>query len=325
MKCPDWEILSRYQDGSLDETPSREICEHLMGCLSCQEKMRSLGRAGLYFRIGLASRRNTECPDEEALGAYLSGTMARADRRRIEGHLVQCARCLHEVAVLSEADTLRRTSASPVPTASALERFKRMVPSVPRRSAWRLAFTRGVRAAAAVLVVAVVIGMMVTPTSVEKSRPVSALLTTATTGGAAYADAGEFAQPVKLESDTAVLQPDGTALAEFAREAGVLLREIELIAAQPHADRLRLVQEDILNSGIIESVARLKERAGDRRDLAFLNDCEYLLMRVVKAEGENLKADLAELISEIRRLNLIETARLVEMEGGWSQWLASRQ
>ena len=322
MKCPDWEILSRYQDGSLSEALNREICEHLMGCWTCQEKMRSLGKAGLYFRIGLASRRDTDCLDPEALGAYLSGEMSRADRRRVEGHLVQCPKCLHEVAVLSNPELMTRESASPVPTKSALTRFKRLLPP-KRRSVVRLTFGWGLQAAAAAIVVAVVVGMFLNSRPLNTPGGMGGLLATPT-GGVVYADEGDFAYPARLESDATALQPDTTAMADFAREAGVILREIELISDRPGANRLRLVQEDILNSGIIESVARLKERVGDRRDLAFLNDCEYLLMRVVKAERETLKTDLTELISEIRRLKLIETARLVEMEGGWSQWLARR-
>ena len=101
-----------------------------------------------------------------------------------------------------------------------------------------------------------------------------------------------------------------------------MLREIERIAQEPRVDSFELVQEDILNSGMVEGIAQLTERTRDRRDRTFLRDCEYLLMRVVKVESTEFIQGLPGLISEIRRLNLIETARLIEMEGCRSQWLA---
>ncbi len=127
---------------------------------------------------------------------------------------------------------------------------------------------------------------------------------------------------VSLSSDSTLLQPDSTDLAQFAREAGLVLREIERIAQEPRVDSFELVQEDILNSGMVEGIAQLTELTSDRRDRTFLRDCEYLLMRVVKVESTEFIRGLPGLISEIRRLNLIETARLIEMEGGRSQWLA---
>jgi len=320
MKCYDWETLSRYQDGFLEEDRSRVVCEHLLGCPTCQAKMRSLGRAGLFLRITLGSHRHVECPTEEQLGTYLSGRMSLDDRQQVEGHLALCPRCLHEVALLSDPDMLRRSAGSPVPDREAMTRFRRLAvrPSPVRRvlqpvAAW------GLRAVAAVLLAALVIGQFWagTPTggpvlaganSVSEANPVG--------GGSA------LVAEVSLSSDSTLLQPDSTDLAQFAREAGLVLRELERIAQEPRLDRFELVQEDILNSGMVESVVRLKELTSDRRDRKFLRDCEYLLMSVVKIETAGFHQRLSSLVSEIGRLNLIETARLIEMEGGRSQWLA---
>ena len=320
MKCYDWEILSRYQDGCLDEAENRRISEHLMGCISCQEKLRSLGRAGLYFRIGLASRRHSECLSEEDLGVYVSGGFSQTERRHIEGHLVQCPKCLHEVAAMSDVTMLRRTSGSPVPGREALERFRRMGPKPVRvrRPVVRLAFGWGLAAAAAAAVL-IVVGQVTwmgptEPTGATRGRSLIPL---------AAADEPGL-QPVRLESRDAVLRPDGTELAEFARDVGVILREIELLVAQPRDERFKLVRDEILTSGIIETVARLKEQTREGADRKFLTDCEYLLMQFVKVEPQDLSAHLTQLASEIRRLNLIETARLMEIERGWSPCLASR-
>jgi hypothetical protein len=182
------------------------------------------------------------------------------------------------------------------------------------------------RAAAALLLVAYAAGSAgwlswfeATPRS---ATPGLAATASGTDASSATLDA--TAGSIQLTSNDTVLCPDGTALAEFAREAGDLLREIELIGRQARAERFAMVQQDILHSGIIENVARLKELSGDRRDRKFLTDCEYLLMQVVKTDRDDLEASLARLLSEIRRLQLIETARLIEIERGWSPCLASR-
>lgn len=319
MKCFDWEILSRYQDGSLEESRSRLVCEHLMECSSCQARMRTLGRAGLFFRIAVGSHRDEECPSEEELGAYLSGRMRAEDRRRIEGHLVACSKCLHEVAVLSDPEMLRREAGSPVPDMAALARFRGLVPRRSRRRpALQLVTRWGLRAAAALLLVTMALGQMWAPRTAERSAAAGGHGTGSIAGIGGHA----FMAGVSLSSDSALLQPDSTDLAQFAREAGLILREIERIAQEPRLDSFRLVQEDILNSGIVEGIARLKEHTSGSRDRNFLGNCEYLLMQVVKAESAGLDGTLNALISEIRRLNLIETARLLEMEGGRSQWLA---
>ena len=92
---------------------------------------------------------------------------------------------------------------------------------------------------------------------------------------------------------------------------------------RPRSGSFEMVQEDILSSGVVESMARLKEVTRDARDRQFLDDCEYLLMRAVKVETTEIGQEFTDLVTEIGRLNLIETARLLEMEGGRSLWLAS--
>ena len=320
MKCLDWGTLSRYQDGALDEGRSRSICEHLLECASCQAKMRSLGRAGLFLHITLGSRRHAECPAAEELGAYLSGRMSGEGRRRVEGHLILCANCLHEVALLSDPGMLRRSAGSPVPDRAAFTRLRGLVPqpSFARRMMVPAA-TWGLRAVAAVVLVTLVLGQIWIPGSAEESAAFAVAQVSEV--GTEMRGFGRVAE-VSLSSDSTLLQPDSTDLAQFAREAGLVLREIERIAQEPRVDSFELVQEDILNSGMVEGITRLAELTSDSRDRTFLRDCEYLLMRVVKVESTEFIQGLPSLISEIRRLNLIETARLIEMEGGRSQWLA---
>ena len=323
MACYDWEILSRYQDGSFDDAENQRIAEHLLGCPSCQEKMHSLGQVGLFFRMALGSRRHADCLDDEDLGAYLSGRMSGEDRARMEAHLLACPKCLHEVAVLSDPEMLTTSAISPGPDANALERFRHLAPrpSVTRPVLHAVAGW-GLRAAAAALLAALVLGSWwtsATPrvpttmieTALSELRPLGLV------------PGGGFVAEASLGFERTPLQPDRTDLARLAREVGLLFREMERVSEKPRFNSFEMVQEDILSSGVIESIARLKEVTRDARERQFLGDCEYLLMQVVKVEHTEIGPELIRLVTEIRRLNLIETARLLEMEGGRSLWLAS--
>jgi len=317
MSCYRREILSRYQDGSLDETRSAEIASHLDGCVECREVLRTLGRAGLFLRIAVGSHRSAECLADEELGAYLAGVMRAEDRRRVEEHLAGCRICLHEVAVLSDDAATTPVAESPRPDARALARFARLAPAASRRSFVARVPWRRIAAVAAALVVAVAVG------GHYLSRPVPTL-------PVAAAMPPDW-RPLRYVTEasfggTDALVPTGSAeLGRFAREAGIVLREIERLHEAPRPEALELVREDILNSGLVETVARLREFTHEDRDRRFLNDCEYVLMEVVKADARDLDSPdggLTRIVSEMRRLKLTETARLIEMEGSRSQWLA---
>jgi anti-sigma factor RsiW len=321
MDCFDWETLSRYQDGSLEECESRLVADHLMGCFPCRDKLRSLGKAGLFLRIALASRKHASCLTADELGAYLSGRIGAGDRERLEAHLLRCPTCLHEVAVLSDPGMLRRSADSPVPDAASMERFRRLAADrTVRRPVLHAMMRRGLSAAAAVLLLTMTLAPPLSRSpSHEPAVPPAAL---ASAPGTVRASAGDYLVEVSLTSDSTPLRPDRTDIARFAGDVGLILREIERVAERPRAESLELVREDILSSGIVESIAGLAESTRDYRDLAFLSECQYVMTWAVKVEQKEFDRQLKGLVSEIRRLNLIETARLVEMEGGPRPWLA---
>lgn len=51
------------------------------------------------------------CPDENSLGAYLTGSISDQQRDRLEGHLAQCRFCLSEVAAANQAGESNLASA----------------------------------------------------------------------------------------------------------------------------------------------------------------------------------------------------------------------
>jgi anti-sigma factor RsiW len=348
VECLDLKTLSLYQDGSLDESQSENIREHLLECEECAQSLRTLGRTGLFFRIELGSHKNGECPGEEEIGAYVGGEMAAADRVRIEAHLLNCSKCLHEVALLSEPAMAAPDESAPDADAKALERFKALADGPARvgspRRTWRAVLGWGLPAAAAASVLVALTAGWMWPGKATKTDPaaapvaskaahpparVSSPLLMPIAGPVASRNVGpaahEFAataDEVLLSSDVSALQPDTTDLAQFAREMGLILREVERISKRPAFEDLELVQEDIGNSGLAHTVASLKENVGDSQGRKFLADCEYVLMRLVQVERDTLDRDLTSLVGEIKRLNLTETARLMELERGRSRWLA---
>ena len=319
MSCYDREILSRYQDGALADAECRRIASHLDGCADCRETLLELGRAGLYLRLAVGGRKSAECLTEEEVGAYLSGAMFETDRRRVEEHLANCRWCLHEIAVMSDDSAVEDpeqsrgapADESPRPDAQAFARFAKLAPApvAPRRVLpWRR-----IASVAAALLVAASAGWY------ALSRPAGE------TPANAVADWRPLGTVADVSFDGMPAATGSVELARFARETAGVLREIERVHESPRREAFDLVREDILNSGLVESVARLREFTREERDRRFLNDCEYVLMQVVKADGRDLDSpdgDLSRIVSEMRRLKLSETARLIELEGNRSQWLA---
>ncbi len=323
MACYDRETLSRYQDGSLSEAEGRRIAAHLDACAGCRGTFAALGRAGLYLRLTVGSRRTAECPTDEEMGAYLAGVMRAEDRDRIELHLAECRICLHEVAAMSDEGMLTPGEEGPEPDARAMARFAALVPSASRaRRRPALTTWLGRVGVAAALIAAAVVAGWLLPGRDATETPVESSAATLSADGRPmrYVTEASFAP-----TDGWAIPSGGAELGRFARESGSVLREIERLLQNPRRQTFELAREDLLNSGLLERVAPLREFAREERDRRFLNDCEYVFLQVVKAEAGDLETpdgDLSRIVSEIRRLKLIETARLVEMEGSKSQWLA---
>jgi hypothetical protein len=284
--------------------------------------MHSLGQAGLFFQIALGSRKHADCLGNEELGTYVSGRMSGKDRARMEAHLLACPKCLHEVAVLSDPGMLTASAGSPVPDSKARERFARLAPRPwAAEPALRTIREWGLRAAAAGLLAALALGSWWTSQTPQVATSLSETVLSEIRPLGLIS--GGILSEVSLGSERMALQPDRADLAQLAHEVGLIFREMQRATDRPRSGSFEMVQEDILSSGVVESMARLKEVTRDARDRQFLDDCEYLLMRAVKVETTEIGQEFTDLVTEIGRLNLIETARLLEMEGGRSLWLAS--
>jgi anti-sigma factor RsiW len=322
----DLEILSLYQDGSLDAGRMKQVDEHLLECEACQEQFRELGRAGLFLQIGMASRKHAECLSEEELGAYLSGRMSRRDRSRIEGHLLICRRCLKEVSDVADPELFEASNDSPAPDAAALARFALLAQGA-QRPASRTVLRWSLSTAAAALL-AVAVGLSYSylagspgPTMAPVAEPVVEAGRANVTSSSAPESTPER---LELISDPTVLQPDSTDMAAFAREIGVILAGVQNLGRNPDVQMLEILKEDVLHSGLVNALARLTENTRDLEERKFLIDCRDVLMRLVQLDRKDFRQELPLLLKDVRDMNLIETARLMELERGTAPWLALR-
>ncbi len=67
----------------------------------------------LGWRGATGVRRSRGCPDETALAAYVDGTLADRERRRLESHAVDCGHCLGQIGFLARTETLEVPDEAP--------------------------------------------------------------------------------------------------------------------------------------------------------------------------------------------------------------------
>ena len=328
MKCPDLQILSRYQDGGLDEENSRLVQEHLESCPSCNERFKQLGKMGLFLRIGLGRPRKTPCLSAEELGTYLAGGVSPDHRERLEAHLAGCERCLHEVALFSDGAFEPPGEFSPVPTRRALADFALLNrKACTRRDRVRRVLVHVARTAVAAAATVLVITLTFyagtgTPSS---SEPANVTVTTEgmepDVGVNVLGDA--YTTLASLDQETEMLVADHSSLARFARQMRLILHQTMEATSSPTDERVAMLKEDVLSSGLVNSVEELSSEVKDPRIQAFLVQCKCVLLRVAKIDRNNASNDLIALVNEIQHMNLSEQARLMELEGGGSLWLTA--
>src|SRR5688572_16602655 len=87
----------------------------------------------------------TDCPNAEIrdlLPDLVHGTLAGAERQRVEQHIASCAECAAEAALIRLARTALRPTGPSIDAGRIAARIPRYAPSrsrVPLRTAWRIA------------------------------------------------------------------------------------------------------------------------------------------------------------------------------------------
>lgn len=127
----------------------------------------------------------------------------------------------------------------------------------------------------------------------------------------------------QLPEEGETLVSDQSSLARFARQMRLILQQTAEAAASPTEERVGLLQEDVLNSGLVNSIEELTSEVTDPRILRFLVDCKCVLLKVVRLDKTHASDNLILLVNELRQMNLTEAARLIELEGGGILWLTA--
>jgi anti-sigma factor RsiW len=116
--CPDFEVLSCYADGELDDGRQADVAEHVATCSHCATLA---GRLREGFQADEARRDGgiggSRCAGEELLVLYASLGLPGDERAHLDTHLASCDACVSAVVLLHRRLSLAGVVAAPVPAA----------------------------------------------------------------------------------------------------------------------------------------------------------------------------------------------------------------
>ncbi len=146
MRCPKGETLSAYLDGELDKRTEPKVKKHLIGCERCSKTLEILKQAGEVLAkghgdfLGGDPKADTNCPEDDVIGAYAEGSLKSQEALRVEEHISSCSQCSRKFASVSEmlSATVEKV-ATEVPS-PLLERAKGLV-RPPRTKLFELAIS----------------------------------------------------------------------------------------------------------------------------------------------------------------------------------------
>jgi Bacterial SH3 domain/Putative zinc-finger len=99
--CPDFEDLSRFMDGELDETHANEVGAHLQHCAWCSG-LGNMIQAWFESAAAAADGRapGSSCTTTEMLVGYLTTGLTDSERRSIDSHVRGCDQCVQTLTLL---------------------------------------------------------------------------------------------------------------------------------------------------------------------------------------------------------------------------------
>ena len=102
-----------------------------------------------------------------------------------------------------------------------------------------------------------------------------------------------------------------------------ILHQTEAAGSSPTQERLEMLKEDVLSSGMVDSVEELSSETKDARVQEFLTNSKSVLLAIARMDTSDASNSLIAVANEIQRMNLSEMSRLMELEGGGSLWLTA--
>jgi len=114
--CPDFESLSCFADGELEDPAAAAVAAHVAGCSRCDSlavRLREGFEADDARRDGGIG--GSGCAGEERLVVYATGGLNGADRAAVAAHLESCDACIAALAVLHRRLSVADVVSTPVP------------------------------------------------------------------------------------------------------------------------------------------------------------------------------------------------------------------
>jgi anti-sigma factor RsiW len=131
-ECPDFEVLSHYNDDELNAAESESLGSHVAQCEPCSELLLDLrvGLAGAEFprqrSIGAS-----DCVQGELLLAHLTATLPVEAERALKKHLGSCDACVDLLAMLHRRLNVSAALDTPVPAAVKARAWSSIEASLP--------------------------------------------------------------------------------------------------------------------------------------------------------------------------------------------------
>jgi anti-sigma factor RsiW len=114
--CPQFEELSRWVDGEIDELGRAKVQKHVAKCRACAEVIRRLATVTAPARVAVGGGVHVAgCPDAETLVAYLTDAVEAQARAAVDRHLKDCDACLTALPLMRHSLARGSTAAVSVP------------------------------------------------------------------------------------------------------------------------------------------------------------------------------------------------------------------
>ena len=132
MGCPEFEVLSRYNDDESDAAEAASLVMHVGECEPCADLL-------LDLRVGLAggefprqrSIGASDCVEGELLLAHLTATLPAEAERALKRHLGSCDACVDLLAMLHRRLNVSGAIETPVPAALEARAWSSIEGSLP--------------------------------------------------------------------------------------------------------------------------------------------------------------------------------------------------
>jgi anti-sigma factor ChrR (cupin superfamily) len=106
--CLRTEDLLRYLDGT-NPAEAEHVKKHLASCPRCKRELAQLQAVAYVMAADAAQKRplpGKGCPDDEALAAFIEGSLPEKEKKSVAGHVAGCRACIIMINEIKRIDEL---------------------------------------------------------------------------------------------------------------------------------------------------------------------------------------------------------------------------